>query len=522
MLRAASLAALSLLAALVGACGGGSASGGADPASAVPADAPFYLEAVVRPEGDLREDALAAAGKVLRTDDPSGRISELLDKALQDDGGTKLDYEKDVKPWLGERAGAWFTVSTDDQGEGAGAAIVAITDEEAALAAVGKARDSGGKPATKRSYAGSDYELDQDGNAVGVAEDFLIAGSEAEFKRTLDALKDGKTLADAEPYQDGTDNLADDRLGHFYADFKRLVEIGLEQDPEAEQQLRQFEQLVPLDKLGPLLGSFSANGDRLALDMTVDFSGAKSLGALGSLATGAGTPLIQELPGGTWGAFGAPKYGESLRASLDQLAGAFGGAAMENELRKRYGIDLDDDVLSWIGDVAFFIRGDSLATLDGGAVIQVTDEDKAAAGFTKLVGLLRSVADVEAKPIDIDGADAAFAVQDGTTPKPIVFARGSGKVVIAYGTDAAAQALVPSDKLGDAEIYGQAKDALEDDLDPSFLISIPAVISLVDAIGEADASWDRAKPYLEAYDVVAFGAEGGGGRAKLRLAAGLK
>lgn len=521
MLRAASLAALALLAALVAACGGGAASGGADPASAVPADAPFYLEVVVRPEGDLREDALDAAGKVLRTDDPSAKISELLDQALKESGDTKLDYEKDIKPWLGQRAGGWAAASSDG-GDPQGAVIVAVTDQDAAQAAVDKTRTDSGEKMTKRSYQGTDYQVDQDGAAVGVTEDFLIAGPEAQFKRTLDTLEDGKPLSDSDRYGSGTDNLADDRLGHFYVDFKQLLEIGFEGEPNGQEQLRQFEQLVPLEKVGPVMGSFAANGDRLAVDVTVDFAGSKALGALGNLTTGASTQLMKELPGDTWGAFGAPKYGESLRASLDAFAGAFGGAALEAQLRQRYGIDLDDDVLSWIGDVAFFIRGDSLDKLDGGAVIQVTDEDKAATGFGKLVGLLQSEAALDAKPIKIDGADAAFAVQDGTTPKPIVFARGNGKVVIAYGTAAAAQVLAPSDKLGDAEIYGQAKDALEDDVEPGLLMSMPALIALVDSTGEADTSWDQAKPYLEAYDVIALGAKAGSGRAKVRVAAGLK
>jgi hypothetical protein len=521
MLRAASLAALALLAALVGACGGGAASGGADPASAVPADAPFYVEAVVRPEGNLREDALDAAGKVLRTDDPSGKLEELLDKALKEDGGTKLDYEKDIRPWLGERAAGWSDAA-DDGGDAPAAVIVAITDRDAAQAAMDKARRQTGERRTKRSYQGTDYEVDEDGAAVGVTDDFLIAGQEAPFKRTLDTLKGGKPLADSDRYRSGIDDLAKDRLGHFYLDFKQLLKLGVAGEPDGQEQLRQFEQLVPLEKVGPVMGAFAADGDRLALDVTVDFAGSKALGALGNLTTGTGTPLIKDLPGDTWGAFGAPKYGASLRASLDSFAGAFGGAALEGQLRQRYGIDLDDDVLSWIGDVAFFIRGDRLEKLDGGAVIQVIDEDKAATGFGKLVGLLQSEAGLHAKPIEIDGADAAFAVQNGTTPKPIVLARGTGKVVVAYGIGAAAQALAPSDKLGDADIYGQAKDALEDDGEPSLLLSMPALISLVDSTGEADADWDQAKPYLQAYDVIALGAKAGSGRAQVRVAAGLK
>ena len=66
LIRAAALVAVLLVAG----CGGAGAGGEGDPASVVPADAQFYAEAVVRPEGELRDDALDAAGKVLVTDDP--------------------------------------------------------------------------------------------------------------------------------------------------------------------------------------------------------------------------------------------------------------------------------------------------------------------------------------------------------------------------------------------------------------------------------------------------------------------
>ena len=79
-----------------------------DPASLVPAGASFYLQAAVQPEGDQREDALAAAGKIMRTDDPAAKLRELIDKALaEEDAG--LTWEKDFASWLGEDAGVWAT-----------------------------------------------------------------------------------------------------------------------------------------------------------------------------------------------------------------------------------------------------------------------------------------------------------------------------------------------------------------------------------------------------------------------------
>ena len=82
-LRRCAPAPASSLALGVAACGEYAGSGGdADPASLVPAGAPVYVEAAV-PEGEQREEALAAAGKIMRTRRPGRRrCSELVERGL--------------------------------------------------------------------------------------------------------------------------------------------------------------------------------------------------------------------------------------------------------------------------------------------------------------------------------------------------------------------------------------------------------------------------------------------------------
>ena len=84
MTRAIALPLLCIVSALAAAgCGESAGAGGdADPASLVPASAPVYAEAAVQPTGELRDDALAAAGKLLRTDDPAGRLRQLVNDGL--------------------------------------------------------------------------------------------------------------------------------------------------------------------------------------------------------------------------------------------------------------------------------------------------------------------------------------------------------------------------------------------------------------------------------------------------------
>jgi Protein of unknown function (DUF3352) len=518
MIRAASLAALSLFAALVVACGSGAASGDADPASAVPGNAMLYAEVAVRPEGQLRDDALDATGKVLHTDDPEGKLRELLDKALAEQEDADLDYDRDIKPWLGERAALWLSTRTDSEGDPSGAAVVAVTDSDAAMQSIRKGATSDGEKLTDRSYKDVDYVVDSDKVAAGVAEDYLLIGPEPEVKASIDAVK-GDSLAENDRFKDSVDELDDERLASFYMDLKPLIQLAQREQPN-DQDLQQLQQLVPLDKFPPIVGSFAANGDRLALDFAVHGKDLKDLGPLAQGYASGSTPLLQELPGDTWAAFGSAKYGQTLKATFDQYAGMFGGAAAKQQIQSQFGINLDEDVLSWIGDVAAYVRGDSLDTLDGAVVIQVTDSDKAAKGFGKLVGLLQSAGGVRAKPVQVEGAEAAFSVSAPDVPKPIVLARSSERVVIAYGAAAAKETLSPSSTFGDSETYKAAKDKLG--LDPALVVSMPSIIKLVDASGEADAEFEQARPYLEAYDVIAYGFKGGDDGGLVRMVAGLK
>jgi hypothetical protein len=519
MIRAASLAALLLLTAVVAACGSGAANGDADPASAVPAKAMLYMEVAVRPEGGLRDDALAATGKVLHTDDPEGKLRELLDKALAEQQDADLDYDKDIKPWLGERAAFWLNTRVDDEGDPTGAAVVAVTDSDAAMQSIRKGATSDGEKLTDRSYKDVDYVVDSDNVAAGVAEDYLLIGPEPDVKASIDAVK-GDSLAESDRYKDSVDELEDERLASFYVDIKPILQLAQREQPN-DQDLQQLQQLIPLDKIPPVVGSFVANGDRLALDFAIHGANLDELGPLAAGYTGGATKLLEDLPGDSWAVFGSAKYGQTMKSMFDQYAGMFGGAAAKQQIQSQFGIDIDEDVLSWIGDVAVFVRGDSLDSVDGAAVIQVTDSEKASRGFGKLVGLLQSAGQVQAKPVQIDGAKAAFSVSDASIPKPVILARSDEKVVIAYGEDAAKEALSPSSTFGDSDVYQAATDKLGD-TDPALIVSMPSIIKLVDASGEADAEFEQARPYLEAYDVIAYGFSGDDNGGKVRIVAGLK
>jgi hypothetical protein len=517
--RLLALPCLLLIAVLMAACGGAGGAAGADPATAVPAGTAIYVEGVIRPEGAQRDDVLDAARKVLRTQDPEAKLHELIDKGLEKSDGPAVSYDKDIAPWLGQKAGVW--VAGVNRSKPGYVVLVAAKDTDKAQEAIDKgAKDE--KGVKQRSYRGVDYQVDADGVAAGIVGDFFAVGTEPEFRRTVRAQDDGQSLAGEKRFKSAIDGLDGDRIGSFYVDLKPFIEQAVKSDPQASGQLEQIRSIFPIDKLEPISGALLADGDRIAFDTIMRGPGVKSLGAFSPfLGTGA-TPLIAELPGDSWAAYGAPDVGPGLKRLFTRVAGAFGGAAATQQLQQQYGIDLERDVFGWIGDVALFVRGSDKASLEGGLVIKATNAANMRGAFGKLAGLIQSQGGRKVTPVKVKGAAAAFSLgTSGELGKPAILARSDDRVVIGVGEAATADALAPAAKLGESELYGQAKQLLGD-VEPTLLLSMPDLVKAVDASGDTDADWQKAKPYLEAFTVIASGGSLKGDELKSRAVAGLK
>jgi hypothetical protein len=505
---------------LLAACGGSAGAGGAEPASAVPAGAAMYFEGVVRPEGDAREDVLDAARKVLRTDDPERKLRELIDKGLaKSDRDTKTTYKDDIAPWLGEKAGVWAT--TADQKKPGYVVLLAAKDTERAQEAIDKGLKADGGKVQQRSYSGVDYEVDDEGVAAGIVGDFFTVGTEPEFKRTVKA-QDGDSLAEQKRYQSTIGELDDDRIGQFYIDLKPFIAQALKADPQAARQLRQFRSIFPIDKLDPVAGALLADGDRIAFDTFTHGQGVKAMKAFGPLTGTGSTPLLGELPGDAWVALGAADVGPSVKTVFNQFAGAFGGAAVTAQLQSQYGINLERDVFSWIGDIAVFARNTTRADVDGALVIEARNPGNMKNAFGKLVGLMQSQGGQKVSPVSLKGAAQAFRAGTTDLGKPVVLARSDDRVVVAIGEPAASAALAPAQKLADSELFGQATEILGDDMEPAFLLSMPQLLAAVESMGDTDADYAQAKPYLEAFSVIASGGSFKDDEVRSRVAAGLK
>lgn len=489
--RRFAVAVTALLLAGCGASSGGSGSGDADPAQVMPASTALYVEGVVRPEGEQRDNADALLDRFL-----GGRtLEDIFDDSVKDSGRGQT-YAKDVEPWLGQRIGIAVTnLGADSSGFVAG---VAVRDTDKAAAFVERNR----KGADKKSYQDTDYYRDDD-TFFGLSGDYiLIAQDEAQLKRAVDAGED-KSLGDSERFQRAVGELPEERLGALYLDFKDFGKL-IRADPDAGAAGG-----AVFDKLfagaAPVTAALTAQPDAATIESRVSKSFTKNLGGLGLLGAGASTPLVREAPQDSIAVFGSPDVGSALKSGLETFAGAFGGAALTGSLEQQTGINLERDLFSWIGDVAVFVRGEAVEALSGAVVIEVTDKAAARAAVPRLVAAAkRNGAAVRAA--SVPGAAQAFAAPIPGAPAPVVLAQGGDRVVVAFGERAAEDGLRASSTIADSGLYDRAKAAV-DDLDPSLILDAPAIVKLIEQTAQGDPDFAQAKTYLDQLDLVATGAE---------------
>ena len=286
-----------VLAALIAGCGGPGAAGDDDPATLAPLGAPLYFQFAVQPTGDRAEGARDALAKIMRTDDPGGKLKALLDDSL---GKDDLSWDRDIAPWIGEEVGFWLDASTFSStatgDETRGAAIIQVADEAAAKEAIPRLQDNG----PKQTYNGVDYWLDEhDHTAAGLVEGFVVAGPLAQFKQSVDT-RGADSLGDSDRYRNAVGELGDDRLGHWFVDIQRLISIGTASDPAAAQQLQQIRSFVPVDKLGPLVGSLRADGSSVSADSVLTGVPDGVLRQLGELYEAGDSSLLKSMPADAW------------------------------------------------------------------------------------------------------------------------------------------------------------------------------------------------------------------------------
>lgn len=499
---------LPALAAGLAACGGddGASDG---PAAVTPADAIGYFELAVRPQGDAREGAEQALAKILDTQDPGARIVAEIERSAAADG-TDLDWSE-IEPWLGERVGSF---PSSLAGDTEAVVIAETTDPDKALEFVRSQADASG---SEREYEGVSYELDSDGDAFGIVDDFLVFGRPEGFEQAVDASK-GDSLADDDSFQDTAGEASEQSLGMLYAVPRTFLEAIPEDEIDAEG--RDF----VLEAMGeasdePVVGDVTASGEGVKLELSSGGSAETSQSA-----------LLPDLPGGAWLALGLADIGSGVERGLDSIDEAdadVSASEIRSQLRTQAGIDLDRDVIDALGDGALFVTGTSEASLGGALVIQSEDPDATEALLGRLQGLIRrqSGGQVRVRPLASAGGQAGFQLVGPELAQPVTVALVSDRLVIGYGRASVSRAIAGAEggsgTLGSSPLFQSAQEQVGD-LGVDAFLSLAPVFQLAESSGAAaDPSYRQAKRYLDSLSYLVLGSGAEDDRAVLELVLGL-
>jgi hypothetical protein len=485
------LAALSIAALISVGCGNEEAASSAS--SLAPASSLIYGEVNLNPEGDQKEAVNTIVSKFPGEGSAGDRLKVLVDKALRD-SDTGITYEDDVEPWLGDEAAFFVFGKQMDQN----ALLLAADDEDKAREALETSAE--GK-VTMKTYRDVEYMVDEaeETNTGAVFDGFVVLGTEGGVKAAIDTSKGDSPLADSDDYTGAVGDVSDDRLGLVYINSPQLLKDNTNAAADVPENFKSvFEQ--------PTVITLDADRDGVVFEGSLPETTADTLPFLGQ-----GSELIEDLPADSWLALAQPDFDKTLDFFIESIAGFAGGRdVVEQQFKAATGLDLQRDVLDWMGDFAVFVRGSGESNVNGALIIETSDE--AASG--RVIERLRKLAETQANnpgdrvvPLSAPGGGEGFTLVSPSIPKPLHLFQRGGRVVLAFG-DEAAEGVEAKEPLSESADFTQAAESLGD-YDVSFYVAVQPILDLVESTSAAsDGDWQKAKPYLEPLDALVGGTSG--------------
>jgi hypothetical protein len=512
------LAAAAALALLAG-CGSSDSGSSTDPASVAPPETPVFIEAKIQPTGTLKTNLEEIASRVAGVDDVGGTLVSYLEQSVTSD--EPLDFDKEVQPWLGEKAGIFLTEYDGGDFEGVGFAIE-TTETGEAQDFIDKRVESGSGEFEDESYEGVDYKFDSsDETSLGIVGNFIVATKDkATFEAAVDA-SDGESLAEVDNYTSIAPSSPESSLANVFVDVGGLIEsAGSEVDPDA---LKLFEATgVDVENSSALL-SLVPGSDNLEIDVAAKLGGK----AEESVPTEDAAALLGSMPANSIAAVAAGDLGASASEAIDTIdEEGIPGQVPPNQLKstmKKAGIDIDK-IAGNLGDAAVFVEGRTRATLGGALVIEAKDPTEAKNTVANIGTLIR--ANGTPGVTAVGGEASGFSVHsDGLGQKPLVVAAKGERIAVGYGLPATVAGLDSESgaTLAKTKAYNEALNSLGSTPITGFAAGAPALRLAEGLLTDSDEKeeLEELAPYLSKVPFLAIGSETKGDVVQAKLILGV-
>jgi len=432
------------------------ASSGA--AEIVPANAPAFVAV----DSNADSSQWQQIEELLKKFPDGGQLFSMLRSSFE--GDTKLDWERDVKPALGDEIDlVWLDLNA--KGEN----VVAVTkpkDKEKFLAAVKKANAS-----------------DESGNelVVGEHEDWvLFSDSQAKIDRFKQQVPTDDNLADDETYKDAVAELPDDSLVAAFARGRALLEVIEDTALLPTGSLFQLQAGQRPEFIAAALAA-QDEGMRFVTASRTEDQSADQVEPFES-------KLLADVPGDAV-AFLSFHGGDVLDKQLQQLQGeAMAKGALE-EFERMFGLKIDAITGLFKNEVALYARAGTPfpeVTL----LLEAPNEQEALATVDNLLSKLTKAA--PARPCQEQEQAGVTVKCVGFSGFSIRYAAFDGKVVVTTGAQSIEEIRSGGPRLADDDAFKDARDAagMPDEtagfvwLD--FEDGLPLVFGLAEASGDSD------------------------------------
>jgi hypothetical protein len=344
------------------ACGGktneAARAAGITPSSAL-AFITISLDPAIEQKKNLLSIARAFPAAKVKDEFQSAR-DDLLQRLLASSG---LDYKTDVKPWLGNEVAVAALPAAAPGTAPFAAVFIAAKDPGKAEAALAKAeKQAGGAKTQHRVISG--YEV-------------IVSADGTEGTAALDAIaKEAKGssggLAKSAAFTDAVAELHGDRLLLGWVDSERA--LNALKDAGGDSLPPQFSFAKSFANAKPVAFDLHAADKAIVLEAATR----------ATVQSKGGEPrLAESLPAATIAVLTAFDVGGSLKQALAQVGGA-GGDDPSKAFKDATGLDLQSDVLSWMGGEITTAVGPAPAgedIPDFALIIETTDHAKAAASI---------------------------------------------------------------------------------------------------------------------------------------------
>jgi hypothetical protein len=426
-------------------------------AEIVPANAPAFVAV----DSNADSSQWQQIEELLEKFPDGGQAIRMLRSSFE--GDTKLDWERDVKPALGDEIDlVWL----DFQARGAN--VVAVTkpkDKEKLKAAVEKANES-------------DETNEQ--LIVGEFEDWLVlSDSQAKIDRFKEQVPEGDSLADDSTYEDATAELPDDSLVSVFARGRALLQViedtallptGSLFQLQAGQRPEFIAAAIAAQDEGMRFVTASRTEDQSA-DQVETFD----------------SKLLADVPGDAV-AFLAFHGGEVLDKQLQQLQGeAMAQGALE-QFERMLGLKIDAITGLFKNEVALYARAGTPfpeVTL----LLEAPNEQEALATVDNLMLLTKAATGQPCQPEEQAGVTVKCVSFQGFS---IRYAAFDGKVVVTTGAQSIEEIRSGGPRLTDDDAFKGARDAagMPDETAGFFWLDfedgLPLVFGLAEASGDSD------------------------------------